>query len=70
MILGRAAQYSETDTVAFNDNRRNAFEAYIDDNWKLSRRFSLNIGLRYSYFPPAHESSDKYRVLRLATYCC
>jgi hypothetical protein len=68
MILGRAAQYSETDTVAFNDNRRNAFEAYIDDNWKLSRRFSLNIGLRYSYFPPAHESSDKYRVFRIANY--
>src|SRR5712692_8688386 len=68
LILGRAAQYSETDTVAFNDNRRNAIEAYVDDNWKVSRRLSLNIGVRYSYFPPAHESSDKYRVVRPANY--
>ena len=40
----------------------------MDDNWKVSRRLSLNIGVRYSYFPPAHESSDKYRVVRPANY--
>lgn len=68
LILGRAAQYSETNTVAFNDNRRNAFEAYVDDSWKVNRRFTLNLGLRFSYFPPAHEASDKYRVFRIANY--
>lgn len=68
LLLGRPYQYSETDTVAFNDNRRNAFEAYVDDSWKVTRRFTLNLGLRYSYFPPAHEASDKYRVFRIANY--
>ncbi|MBI3694664.1 MAG: TonB-dependent receptor, partial [Acidobacteria bacterium] len=68
LLLGRAAEYNETDTVAFNDNRRNAFEAYMDDSWKVTRRLTLNFGLRYSFFPPAHEASDKYRVFRIANY--
>ena len=32
LLLGRAASYNETNTVAFNDNRRNSFEV-------LHRRF-------------------------------
>jgi hypothetical protein len=62
LLLGRASAYSETNTVAFNDNRRNAFEAYVDDSWKVSRRLTLNFGLRYSYFPPAHEPDNRFRV--------
>lgn len=62
LLIGRAASYNETDTVAFNDNRRNAFETYIDDSWKATRRLTLNLGLRYSFFPPAHEPDNRYRV--------
>ncbi|MGH9660600.1 MAG: carboxypeptidase regulatory-like domain-containing protein, partial [Bryobacteraceae bacterium] len=62
LLLGRAASFSETNTVAFNDNRRNAFETYIDDSWKVSRRLTLNVGLRYSFFPPASEPDDRFRV--------
>ena len=62
LLLGRASSYSETNTVAFNDNRRNAFETYVDDSWKVSRRLTLNLGLRYSYFPPAHEPDNRFRV--------
>ncbi len=62
LLLGRAASYSETNTVAFNDNRRNAFETYVDDSWKVSRRLTLNLGVRYSYFPPAHEPDNRFRV--------
>ncbi|MBL8222325.1 MAG: hypothetical protein JNL62_24020, partial [Bryobacterales bacterium] len=61
-LLGRAASYNETDTVAFNDNRRNSIETFIDDSWKVSRRLTLNIGLRYSYFPPATEPDNRFRV--------
>jgi hypothetical protein len=68
LLLGRAASYNETDTVAFNDNRRNSFETYIDDSWKATRRLTLNFGLRYSYFPPAHEPDDRFRVFVPSQY--
>jgi TonB dependent receptor-like, beta-barrel len=68
MLLGRAAQFSTSNTVAFNDNNRKAFEAYVDDSWKVTRKLMLNLGLRYSFFPPAYESSGKYRVFDPAHY--
>jgi hypothetical protein len=68
LLIGRAAQFTESNTVAFNDNLRNAFEAYIDDSWKVTSRFMLNVGLRYSYFPPAYEAQGKYRVFSPAAY--
>ncbi len=67
-LLGRAASYAETDTVAFNDNRRHALEAYLDNSWKATRRLTLNLGLRYSYFPPAYEQTDRFRVFRPDNY--
>lgn len=68
LLLGRAALYDETDTVAFNDNRRNALELYIDDSWKATRRLTLNFGLRWSYFPPAYEPNGRYRVFVPSQY--
>jgi hypothetical protein len=67
-LLGRAASYNETNTVAFNDNRRNSFETYVDDSWKVSHRLTLNLGLRYSYFPPAHEPDNRFRIFLPSAY--
>jgi len=68
LLLGRPWNYDETDTVAFNDNRRNSLEFYVDDSWKASRRLTLNFGLRWSYFPPAYEPNDRYRVFVPSQY--
>ena len=54
--------------MAFNDNNRKAFEAYVDDSWKVTHRLMIDLGVRYSLFPPAYESSDKYRVFDPAHY--
>jgi hypothetical protein len=54
--------------VAYNDNLRPAYEAYVDDSWKVTARLTIDLGLRYSLFPPAHEASDKYRVFSPAAY--
>lgn len=67
-LIGRAASYNETNTVAFNDNRRNSWELYVNDSWKVTRTFNIDIGLRYSNFPPAYEPSDRYRVFVPSAY--
>jgi len=68
MLLGRAAQFSVSNTVAFNDNNRRAYEAYFDDSWKVTRKLMVDIGVRYSSFPPAYEADGKYRVFDPAHY--
>ncbi|HEU0120863.1 MAG TPA: TonB-dependent receptor [Bryobacteraceae bacterium] len=68
MLLGRSSNYNETNTVAFNDNRRNSFETFIDDSWKVTRKLTVNLGVRYSYFPPAHEPDNRFRIFLPSAY--
>jgi hypothetical protein len=68
LLLGRAAQFSVSNTVAFNDNNRKVFEAYVDDSWKVSRKLMINVGVRYSLFHPAYEADGKYRIFDPAHY--
>ena len=37
--------------------RVNAFNAYVQDAWQVTRKLNFNVGLRYEYFGPLH--SDK-----------
>lgn len=67
-LIGRAASYNETNTVAFNDNRRSSWETYFNDSWKVSRKLTLDLGLRYSYFPPAYEPDERFRVFLPSAY--
>ena len=55
LFLGIANSYSaifSQKTYRFRDRE---FAFYLQDNWKLSSRLSVNLGLRYEYHPPLHE---------------
>jgi hypothetical protein len=47
-----------TSTIAVGDPERfvrvNAFSLFAGDTWQITKRLSLNLGLRYEYFGPLH----------------
>lgn len=47
-----------TKTFLFNrDNHSNAWAGFFKDNWKVTRNFTLNLGLRYDFYGTPYESN-------------
>lgn len=57
MLIGRTSFTTAafvTPTTAINFE--NGF--FVQDDWRASRRLTLNLGLRYDFLPPPHEADD------------
>lgn len=50
-LLGNVALYSQASRDVIPNLHYNNFEAYVQDDWKVTPRLTLNLGLRWSYFP-------------------
>jgi hypothetical protein len=57
-LLGNASQYSQASRDIVPDLRFWNTEAYVQDDWKLNRRLSLNLGLRWTRFPSPSDAKD------------
>lgn len=51
-LLGQPYQAEAAVSIANADFRANAFYIYVDDTWKVGKRLTLNLGLRYENTPP------------------
>lgn len=57
-LLGQADSYSQQSHDTIPHLRYVNFEAYVQDDWKVTPRLTLNLGVRYSYFPSPTDSND------------
>ncbi|MBI4908563.1 MAG: carboxypeptidase regulatory-like domain-containing protein [Acidobacteria bacterium] len=52
MLTGILNSYAETSFNRINDIYYHTAEAYVQDSWKVTRRLSVEAGLRFSHFTP------------------
>jgi hypothetical protein len=57
-LLGYLASFGQA-SGQFFDNAGKFFGGYLQDNWRVNRRMTVNLGLRYEPFIPWHETEDR-----------
>jgi hypothetical protein len=58
MVLGMPASYQELDIQRLGEYRYWQLELFFQEDWKIARNFTLNLGLRYFYIPHLWEKND------------
>ena len=54
-LLGDVHSFSQANRDIIPDLHFTNLEGYAQDDWKLTPRFTLNLGVRYSFLPPAYD---------------
>ena len=60
--LGIKSQYTGPQTM-----RSKAWSGYIQDDWKVNRKLTLNLGVRYEYDTPATDPTNRMATFDLQT---
>lgn len=54
-LLGTLTSYSETSTRVFPDLRFRNIEWYVQDNWRVTPRLTLDLGVRFYHVAPQYD---------------
>ena len=57
-VLGIASHYDETTQNRINDIAYNSYEFFAQDDWKLTKRLTVNVGLRFSHIQPWYDRKN------------
>ena len=52
LVAGNFASYTEGSNIPQIQARFPQFETYVQDDWTVSRRLTVNLGVRWQYMPP------------------
>jgi hypothetical protein len=64
MLLGYT-DYADLNQYPRFYTRQSDYAGYFNDNWKVSRRLTLNLGLRYEYWTPFSDKRNQASTLNL-----
>ncbi|HVF86915.1 MAG TPA: carboxypeptidase-like regulatory domain-containing protein [Pyrinomonadaceae bacterium] len=57
-LLGNFRRYSEAADDPIGFFRYNQYEGFLSDNWKVNRKLSLELGVRYQYGTPIYTQAN------------
>lgn len=64
-LLGYPSSSTTGEGSATMNARQNRWSAYFLDDWKATRKLTLNLGLRWDFFQPPYDALGGWRSLRL-----
>ncbi|MBM3813452.1 MAG: TonB-dependent receptor [Acidimicrobiia bacterium] len=67
-LMGIFNSYTESDSHPHGHARYKNYEFFVQDNWKVNRRLTLDVGLRFYFIEPTFSSGDTLSVFDQATY--
>ena len=64
LLLGKV-DYADLNVYPRFYTRQSDYAGYIQDNWRVNRRLTLNLGIRYEYWTPFSDQRDQASTLNL-----
>ena len=68
MLLGLSTSYYQPQSMAIRHYVNQTTSAYVNDNWKVSSKLSLQLGLRYDALPHAWERNNALENFEASQY--
>ncbi len=64
-LMGYPSTSSSAEGLTWTAPRQNRWGAYFQDEWRATRKLTINMGLRWDFFQVPHDVNKKWRSLRL-----
>jgi len=68
LLQNMAVNWGEQNVIFKKQGRWQNFEAYVNDDWKLNNRLTVNLGVRYSYLPWPYQDNDQFTIFNPAAF--
>jgi len=63
LIGGVGSMATTIQSIGVVGGRYHTFAPYMNDDYKVNSKLTLNLGFRWDYLPPYHEASDRWSFL-------
>ncbi len=67
-LSGKASTFTQASLDVTPDVQASQWEAFVQDDWKVSRRLTLNLGVRWSRFEQPHDENNMLTTFDPALY--